>query len=147
MNADHVCMTSHIVSSQRYRIYTVQKPTQRKWLRKKKKQIKKNWISFKKSMIKLSDKQKSLSCLDYLQTVQSFYSSDRDLYSRTLVFFLSVGCNLYASKYTSRELTQKCYGYRLNSIGPLATGSNANHVFFCHVYFHFVSLFCIAFWQ
>ena len=72
----------------------------------KKKQIKKNRISFKESTTKLSDKQKSLSYLDYLQTVQSFYSSDRDLYSRTLVFFLSVGSNLCASKYTSRELTQ-----------------------------------------
>ena len=70
-------------------------------------QIKKNRISFKESTTKLSDKQKSLSYLDYLQAVQSFYSSDRDLYSRTLVFFFySVGSNLYASKYTSRELTQ-----------------------------------------
>ena len=61
-------------------------------------------------------------------------------------FFLSVRSNLYASKYTSRELTQKkYYGYRLNYIGPLATGSNTNHMFFCHVYFHFVSSFCIAF--
>ena len=72
----------------------------------KKKQIKKKRISFKESTTKLSDKQKSLSYLDYLQTVQSFYSSNRDLYSRTLVFFLSVGSSLYASKYTSRELTQ-----------------------------------------
>ena len=46
-------------------------------------------ISFKESTTKLSDKQKSLSYLDYLQAVQSFYSSNRDLYSRTLVFFFS----------------------------------------------------------
>ena len=59
---------------------------------------------------------------------------------------LSVGSNLYASKYTSRELTQiKMLWLRLSSIGPLATGSNTNHVFFCHVYFHFVSSFCVAF--
>ena len=58
----------------------------------KKKQIrKKNRISFKESTTKLSDKQKSLSYLDYLQTVQSFYFSDRDLYSRTLVFFYQSG--------------------------------------------------------
>ena len=73
---------------------------------KKEANIKKR-ISFKESMTKLSDKQKSLSYLDYFRTVQSFYSSDRDLYSRTLVFFfLSVGSNLYARKYISRELTQ-----------------------------------------
>ena len=51
----------------------------------KKKEIKS--VSFKESTTEMSDKQKSLSYLDYLQTVQSFYSSDRDLYSRTLVFF------------------------------------------------------------
>ena len=79
----------------------------KKMTAQKKKQIKKkNRISFKESTTKLSDMQKSLSYLDYLQAVQSFYSSDRDLYSRTLVFFFSVGSNLYASKYTSRELTQ-----------------------------------------
>ena len=90
MNADHVCMTSHIVSGQWYRIYTVQKRTQKKMTAQKKKQIKKNRIPFKESMTKLSGKQKSLSYLDYLQTVQSFYSSDRDLYSRTLIFFFYV---------------------------------------------------------
>ena len=67
-------------------VYTVQKPTQRKWLRKKEANKKKGFLS-KKARQKLSDKQKSLSYLDYLQAVQSFYSSDRDLYSRTLVFF------------------------------------------------------------
>ena len=37
--------------------------------------------------------------------------------------------NLFASICISRELTQiKKYGYRLNYIGPLATGSNTNHV-------------------
>ena len=51
------------------------------------KQKNKKRISFKESTTKLSDKRKSLSYLDYLQAVQSFYSSDRDLYSRTLVFF------------------------------------------------------------
>ena len=56
---------------------------------KKQKKNKKNRISFKESTTKLSDKQKSLSYLDYLQTVQSFNSSDRDLYSRTLVFFFN----------------------------------------------------------
>ena len=56
----------------------------------KKEGNKKNRISFKESTTKLSDKQKSLSYLDYLQTVQSFYSSDRDLYSRTLVFFFII---------------------------------------------------------
>ena len=58
---------------------------------------KKNRISFKESTTKLSDKQKSLSYLDYLQTVQSFYSSDRDLYSRTLIFF-------YQSEVTSMQV-------------------------------------------
>ena len=66
---------------------------------KKKKEIKqKKRISFKESTTKLSDKQKSLSYLDYLQTVQSFYSSDRDLYSRTLVFFF------YQSEVTSMQV-------------------------------------------
>ena len=77
----------------------------------KKEANKKNRISFKESTTKLdsklSDKQKSLSYLDYLQTVQSFYPRNRDLYSRTFIYiFLSVGSNLYATKYTSRELTQ-----------------------------------------
>ena len=65
--------------------------------KKKKKQIKKIRISFKESKTQLSDKQKSLSYLDYLQTGQSFYFSDRDLYSRTLVFF-------YQSEVTSMQV-------------------------------------------
>ena len=73
----------------------------------KKKQIKKNRISFKESTTKLgsklSDKQKSLSYLDYLQTVQSFYSSDRDLYSHTLIFFLSVGRLVPSLRYEIKD--------------------------------------------
>ena len=64
----------------------------------KKKEIKKNRVSFKESTTKLSDKQKSLSYLDYLLIVQSFYSSDRDLYSRPLVFFF------YQSEVTSMQV-------------------------------------------
>ena len=82
MNADHVCKTSPAVPY----IHCAKADAKKMTAQKKKKQIKKNRISFKKSTTKLSDKQKSLSYLDYLQTVQSFHSSDRDLYSRTLVF-------------------------------------------------------------
>ena len=55
-------------------------------------------ISFKESKTQLSDKQKSLSYLDYLQTVQGFFCfSDRDLYVHFGIF-LSVPSNLYVSK-------------------------------------------------
>ena len=90
MNADHVCKTSRIVSGQR---------SQKKMTAQIKKEIKINRISSKESTTKLLDKQKSLSYLDYLQTVQSFYSSDRDLYSGTLVFFF-----FYQSKVTSMRV-------------------------------------------
>ena len=100
MNTDHLLKTSHIVSGQRYGVYTLQKPTQRKWLRKKRnKQIKKNKDFFQRKQdtivwqAKLSDKQKSLSYLDYLQTVQSFYFSDYELYSRTLSEVTSMQVN------------------------------------------------------
>ena len=98
MNADHVC-NLYGFAAVPY-IHCVKADAKTMTAQKKEANKKKNRISFKESTTKLSDKQKSLSYLDYLQTVQSFYSSDRDLYSRTLVFFLSVGCNLYASKYT-----------------------------------------------
>ena len=112
------------MSGQRYCIHCVKGDA-----KKKTAQLKKSLISFKESMTKESDKQnKSLTQLDYMQAVQSFYFGERDLYSRT---FLSVRhvTNLFASICISRELTQlkKC-GYRLNYIGPLAIGSNTNHV-------------------
>ena len=79
MNADHVWPAVPYIHCA--------KTDAKKMTAQKKEANKKKRISFKESTTKLSDKQKSLSYLDYLQTVQSFYSSDRDLYSRTLVFF------------------------------------------------------------
>ena len=94
MNADHVCKTSLAVPYIHCAKADAKKMTAQK---KKEANQKTNRISFKESTTKLSDKQQSLSYLDYLQTVQSFYSSDRDLYSRTLVFF-------YQSEVTSMQV-------------------------------------------
>ena len=119
------------MSGQRYRIHCVKAYAKKKTAQLKK-SIKTSLFSFKESMTKESDKQnKSLTQLDYMQTVQSFFCfffGERDLYLHT---FLSVRhvTNLFASICISRELTQiKKYGYRLNYIDPLATGSNTNHV-------------------
>ena len=84
MNTDHLFKTSPAVPY----IHRA-KAEAKKMTAQKKKQIKKIRISFKESKTQLSDKQKSLFYIHYLQTVQSFYFSDRDLYSRTLVFFIS----------------------------------------------------------
>ena len=67
MNADHVCKTSHIVvwPAVPY-IHCAKADAKKMTVQKKKEANEKNRISFRESTTKLSDKQKSLSYLDYL---------------------------------------------------------------------------------
>ena len=62
-----------------------------------------------------------------MQTVQSFYFGELDLYSHTLVFFISLKEPLCS--YIHFKGITHSYGYQLNNIDPLATGSNTNHMF------------------
>ena len=80
--------------------------TAQKKKKKSSRKKKKSKIPFKENVTKESDNQKNFCPnLINLQTVQSFYFGERDLYSCTC-YFLSVRSNLFASKYISRELTQ-----------------------------------------
>ena len=72
---------------------------------KKKKNIKDFFQRKRDKRVWQTNKKSVQTWLYYLQTVQSFYFGERDLYTRTW-YFSSVRSNLFASIYIWRELTQ-----------------------------------------